>query len=177
MVSEPDTIRQATTQSLPAARRGRIFRRCGIAAMLVFVAAGMFGVLGHRQGAKEAVTSEYRIAVSYPNITRGGLAANWEIRVERLDGEPLPASFELHSDAGYFSIFDENGFTPEPSSTWSDGSTVVWTFEPDGPEPVLVVSFDARLQPNTRGWFDGSTELVVDDTTEVAVDYRTWGVP
>lgn len=177
MASDVVTVDEANTQSVVRARRGRTYRRLGVAAMVVFLAAGAFGWLGPRQGVTSERQAGYLIEVRYPMITRGGLAANWEMRLERTDGQPLPSTFDIRSDAGYFTIFDENGFDPEPASAWSDESHLTWTFEPDGEQSVVVVSFDARLQPNSRGWFDGTTELLVDDDVVVGATYRTWAVP
>lgn len=177
MASDVVTVEDASTQSVEAARRGRLYRRLGVVAMVVFLGAGTLGWLGHRQGVVSERHAGYLIEVTYPKIARGGMAANWEVRVQRTDGGPLPPTFEIRSDAGYFRIFDENGLDPEPSSAWSDGSVLTWTFEPDGDRSVLVVSLDARLQPNTRGWFDGTTALYVADRVEVSTTYRTWAVP
>ncbi len=176
-MSDLGTVDGANTQTLAEARRGRMFRRLGIAVMVVFLAAGAMGWLGQHKGTASATQGGYRIEVSYPKVTRGGLPANWVLRVERLDGQPLPSSFDIRSNAGYFAIFDENGLDPQPASVWSDGAFLTWTFEPEQSQTVLVVRFDARLQPNTRGWFDNTTSLVVDDTVEVSANYRTWAVP
>ena len=177
MVSDLGTVDEANTQTLAEARRGRMFRRLGIAAMVVFLVAGALGWLGHQQGTASATQGGYRLEVSYPKVSRGGLAANWELRVERTDGRPLPSTFDIRSDAGYFGIFDENGLDPQPASVWSDDSFLTWTFQPEDGQTVLVVSFDPRLQPNTRGWFDNTTALVVDDEVQVSASYRTWAVP
>ena len=177
MVSDIGTVTGANTQSLEAAKRGRTVRRIGIAILVTFVIAGLFGLFGHRQATVTSTGSGYAVKVSYPRVTRGGLAANWSVRVERLDGSPLPAGVEVRSTADYFSIFDENGLDPEPASVWSDGRVLTWTFDPPADANALDVSFDARMQPNTRGWFDATTSLAVDGDVVASVSYRTWAVP
>jgi hypothetical protein len=167
------TVLDAETQSRSEAARGRIVRRIAIGLMVMFIAAGVAGLFGYRQGSVASTAGSYRLTVDYPRLTRGGLASEWFLRFERLDGEALPPVLEVRSDSSYFVIFDENGFRPDPESTWQDGDQVVWTFEPPPGSSRLEVSFDARLQPNERGWRSGSTAVVIDDQPVASVDYTT----
>lgn len=176
-MSPPQTVRDAPTQSYQEARRGRTVRRLVVALMVVFVGAGLLGVLGYRAGAVAEIRGGFALEVTYPQVTRGGLPSNWELRLRRVDGGELPSTFAIRSSSGYLGRFDENGFDPEPASTWAEGDDVIWTFEPPPGSTELVVSFDARWQPNARGWFDGHSALLVDGDEVVSVSYRTWGVP
>jgi hypothetical protein len=167
------TVLDAETQSRAEAARGRIARRIAVGAMLVFVVAGVAGLFGYRQGSVASTAGSYRLTVEYPRITRGGLASEWFLLFERVDGEPLAPSIDIRSDASYFVLFDENGLRPDPAEVWQDGDQLVWTFEPPPGSTSLEVSFDARLQPNARGWRSGSTAVVIDDQTVADVDYTT----
>jgi hypothetical protein len=171
------TVLDAPTQSRAEAARGRLVRRVGVVAMVVFVVAGLAGVFGYRQGSVASTAGPYRLTVEYPRVTRGGLASEWIMRFERLDGEPLAPSLEIRSDSSYFVIFDENGLRPDPASAWQDDDQLVWTFEPPPGSTELEVSFDARLQPSQRGWRSGTTAVVVGDEMVAEVDYTTVMVP
>ncbi len=177
MRSPSDTVRDTHTQSVEAARRDRLARRIGIVITGVFVAAGLLGLLGYRQSSASATAPPFTLTVSYPSISRGGLPSNWQLRLTRTDGEALPPSIEIRSSAAFFDDFDENGLDPDPASTWVDADELVWTFEPPLGARSLTVSFDARLQPNARGWRDGSSTVVIEGLRPLTVDYRIWELP
>lgn len=164
-------------QSRDDARRGRLARRIVITLLALFVLAGLLNVFGHRNGTATSSTESWELVVTHPSVTRGGLAANFSMELRRVDGEDLPAELEIRSNAGYFSIFDENGLDPQPASSWIDGDDLVWTFEPPVGSASLVVDLDARMQPNARWSHDGRSTVVVAGEPVVSVEYDTWVVP
>jgi len=167
------TVIDADTQSRAEAARGRVVRRIAVGAMALFVIAGLAGLFGYREGSVQSTAGRYRLTVEYPRVTRGGLASEWFLLFERLDGEPLAPSIDVRSDSSYFVLFDENGLRPDPAESWQDGDQLVWTFEPPPGSTRFEVSFDARLQPNARGWRSGSTAVVIGDQTVAEVEYTT----
>ena len=113
MRSPSDTVRDTHTQSVEAARRGRLARRIGIVITGVFVAAGLLGLLGYRQSSASA-TAPLHPDRLVPVDLRGGLPSNWQLRLTRTDGEALPPSIEIRSSAAFFDDFDEDGLDPDP---------------------------------------------------------------
>jgi hypothetical protein len=152
-------------------------RRVVVILLLAFVAAGILGVFGYRQGTTSVESDRYRLEVSYPQVSRPGLPSNWELRIGRADGQPLPEVIEVVSEASYFDIFDENGLDPDPERTWQEAGELVWQFEPPDGSTGLVVTFDARLQPNIHWSRSGSSTLRIDGRDVATVSYRTRVVP
>ena len=145
--------------------------------LLAFVVAGMVGVFGYRQGTTSVEAGSYSLEVSYPRVTRPGVPSNWELRIRRIDGEPLPAVIEVVSDASYFDIFDENGLDPDPARSWQEADQLLWQFEPPDGSTGLVVKFDARLQPNIHWSRSGSSTVRVGGDDVATVSYSTRVVP
>jgi hypothetical protein len=175
--SDLHTLADATVQDVAAAARGRRMRRLAIGLMVVFVAAGLLGLLGYRDGTVRSTSGPYELEVRYPALTRAGLPSNWELTLVRTDGEPLTGEIAVRTTAGYFDLFDENGLVPTPDSEWQDREELVWTFAPGPDDTELLVHYDARLQPNRRGWWTAETTVLVDDTPVASVEYRTVAVP
>lgn len=164
------------TLAIASARRGRLIRRIAIAAMVVFLGAGMYGVFGIRQGRQTAVAAGLRFGISYPAVTRGGLPVRWELDIEIDDARSLPDEIEIRTTADYFDIFDHNALTPEPDVTWQ-GQLTSWTYRPDAGDSRLRVQLDVRAQPNARWRHAATTDVVIDGDIVASFDYSTFVMP
>ncbi len=172
------TLFAEDTQTIAQARRDRLVRRIVIAALGLFVLAGLLGVFGYRQGEQHArtqtATGDYDVTLSYPTQTRGGLPARWQLTIERADDASLP-ELEVRTTASYLDLFDFNSLTPDPDVI-EQSDDVVWTFAPsDRPATTLVL--DVRTQPGSRWTRDATTTVLADGEVVAAFDYRTTAIP
>lgn len=157
--------------------RGAWARRAAIAALAAFVAAGLLGVFGDRDGTAQVGHAEYDVRLRYSEVSRGGLPAHWILEVDRRDGQPIEGTVEVETSADYLAHFDRNYVDPEPDATWhtADGN-VRWEFEPDG-EASLRVMLDIRSQPNSRWDADATTTVNVAGNVIAEFDYTTRFMP
>lgn len=117
----------------------------------------------------------WELDVRYGTRTRPALATPFDIEVRRAGGFDGPVTVAVTSD--YLAMWDENGLDPEPSSVTQDDQFLYWTFEPP-PGEVLVVSFDARIEPAAQNGQTGRVAVVDPSGAEVvAVDFRTDVLP
>jgi hypothetical protein len=161
--------------SLRRLRRSRAARRIILAALALFVGLGGSGLLGVRSGSVTASGDGYRLTVTYPRVSRPGLASPWNVEVEHAGGfgqDPVT----LGTTADYFHLFDENGLDPDPSAGFSRGDLLVWEFEPPVGD-TLQISFDARIGPAVQSGLTGRTVVLVDGRVVVEVIYRTSVMP
>lgn len=170
------TVDPSETETISAARRDRRWRRLVVIAVVAVVLLGIAGVLGARSGTVTAAGGGYELTVTYPAMTRAGLPANWELRLRRIDGAELPSEVRIASVPDYFEIFDQNGFSPAPGEEWQD-SSLEWVYAPPEGATELVVSLDARLQPDLHRGRSGSTAVLSDGVEVVSVDYHTGIAP
>ena len=155
-------------------RRTRAIRRAFIVILVVFVALGVSGLLGVRSRSVAAAGGGYDLRVTYPQVTRAGLAVDFVIRVSHPGGFDEPIT--IVQDARYFDLFDENAMHPSPDKETADGDQVTLEFEPPDGE-VFTMRLDTRTGPNVQSGRRGSTALLVDDETVTDVGYRTWVLP
>jgi hypothetical protein len=81
--------------------------------------------------------------------------------------------------SSYFDAFDENGLDPAPVEETTDSERTVWRFAPSTAE-VIVVSFDARIEPGVQFTsVKGRVEVLTARSAPpaVSVDFRTWVMP
>jgi hypothetical protein len=156
------------------ARRARRFRRLFMTLLLAFLAVGLSGFLGVKTRTTTASGGGYDLAVTYGQITRGGLATPWSFEVRRAGGFDGPVT--VSTKTSYLDMFDENGFDPEPSTMTATADEVIWEFEP--PEgDTLGVSLDARLEPGVHWGRAGETSVLVGGEKVVTARYKTWVMP
>jgi hypothetical protein len=168
---EQSRDRAATLRRL---KRARLVRRVVLAALLLFVLAGLLNLLGVRMATVSQEAGNHELSVRYPIIGRPGLGMSWQIEVTRRGGFEGPV--ELAVDSTYFAIFDENGLDPSPASETPAGDMVIWMFDqPEGDR--LVVDFDARFAPTWSLTEEGRVELRDGDEVLAAVGFRTWIMP
>lgn len=149
-------------------------RALALAGFGLFVLAGLFGAFGVREATVTATgAGGTRLAVTYPQVARAGLAVPFSITVARDGGFDAP--IEVSVPTAYLLLFDENGTEPEPAGSTADDELTTWTFDPpDG--DTLVVWFDVRLEPGVQ-WGKGASVRAVSGSDEVDVHLRTWVAP
>ena len=143
--------------------------------VVAFVAAGVFGVFGYRQGTTAAHTADYDIELDYPSVTRAGLPAHWAIEIVRRDGDAIGA-VEIRTTASYLDAFDHNDLVPSPDSVTQSTTDVAWAYDRVD-APTLLVTLDIRTQPNARWRYPATTEVVIDDEVVATFDYTTTVAP
>jgi hypothetical protein len=162
--------------SLQRVRRARALRRVWVTLLCLFLAAAGTSLLGVHTRDVSARAQGYELTVHYADRSRPGLATPWSIEVRRPGGFDEPIT--LATSSSYFDFFDENSLDPEPTSSTTSGDFVVMEFDPpDG--DVLVVSFDARIEPAVQSPWppEAVTRLIVDDEVVTEVRYRTRVMP
>lgn len=155
-------------------RRARAIRRVFIALLVAFLSLGAAGMFGARTSTVSAAGGGYDLTVTYPAITRPGLAIRYEIAVHHSGG--FPEQIELATTSDYLDLFDDNALDPEPAETTSTTDDTVWTFDTFSGED-LTISLDARTEPARESGASATTTLSVGGTTVVTIHYRTWVMP
>lgn len=173
--SDPERRTDLLSHDIGRLRRARWLRRLFLATVALFVVLGAFNVFGVRTSTATAHRRDWRLAVEYPSVNRGGLPAPFSIRVTRSDG--FTGSVKVTVASGYLSLFDDNGLDPDPDSSVSGDGYVEWTFEPPDGGGALVVTLDARIEPGRRGPIDGWVEVSDDAGPGPKVEFRTWIAP
>lgn len=162
-----------TIPDLPAASpTGAVWgRRAGVAGLALVVIADLVGVLGVHTDTRSASGDGYRLSLLYPAIARPGLDVRWEARVEHPGGFDHPITLALTGD--YYSIFEDQGYHPEPASETRTGRELLLTFTPPHGD-TFVVDYDAYVQPASEVGRDGRLTLRVGGRPTASVDFRTF---
>ena len=152
-------------------------RRFGTAVLLLFLLAGLLGLLGVRSGTVADEGSETYLRVDYPAVTRAGLAVPYRVEVRQpggFDGAPVRVAVS-HA---LFDRFDFQNFYPNPSAETADPEWVVYEFDPPEGE-TLVWTFDVRTGPNQTGSLSSYAVQVRDsgDTPTAEVEHRVLVMP
>ena len=156
-----------------AQRRGLIGRRAFLGAMVVFVAAGMLGLLGVKSGTVDGSDGPVSASVRFGRIARGGVAVPFAINVTSPGGFTGPVDITV--DQSYLDLFDHNGIEPGPDATTADGTTVTWTFErPPGTE--FTVTLDVRIGPSVQWGRTGHT-VVEAEGRRIELSHHSWVMP
>lgn len=155
-------------------RRGRVVRRGTIAVLTVFVLAGAAGLFGVKTRTTSASAQGYTLSVEHAWISRAGLDTPWLVRVHHPGGFDAPII--LATDVTYFSMFESQGFVPEPDSETTSATEIFQEFAAP-PGDTLTVEFDAYVQPSAQRGRSARTSLVIDGEKIATVNYRTRLVP
>lgn len=150
-------------------------RRVFISLLLVVVLAGLVGLLGVRTATATASDNGYELDVTYASVARAGLDVPWRVTVTSADGFGKEVVVAVTGD--YFDIYETQGFTPEPSASMRDATTLYLTFDaPDG--EVFTVDYDAYIQPSSQVGRDATVAVVdADHVPLVSVDIDTHLLP
>lgn len=149
-------------------------RRVFIVLMLLFVIAGVTGLLGTRSATKTATEGDYTVSVQYARIARAGLDVPWQVTVTRAGGFSGPITLAV--SAQYFDIFESQGFSPEPSDETATGDTLYLTFDKP-PGDTLQVSYDIYVQPSSQEGHSGQVSVIAGGRPVATVGFTTTLVP
>ena len=158
-------------RSLDLLRRARAFRRAFLAALFVVLVLAAANVLGPRVGSVTAAGGGYRLAVTYAEVSRPGLATPWGVEVTREGGFDGP--IRIATTRSYLHLFDYNVIYPQPSAETGTPELVIWEFDP----PTFRASFDGRLEPTEHLGPLAATSVLEGDVPVVTVRYTTRVVP
>ena len=159
----------------PHERKARWGRRVFLGLLLVVVLAGAAGLLGVRSATATASANGYDLEVTHASVARAGLDVPWQVVVTHADGFEKEVTIAVTGD--YFDIYETQGFTPEPSASMRDATTLYLTFDaPDG--DVLAVDYDAYIQPSSQVGRDATVSVVdAAHVPLVSVDIDTYLLP
>jgi hypothetical protein len=155
-------------------RRARTYRRVAIAIIGLFVLLGLAGVFGARSGTASASGGGHSLVVTYPAVSRPGLAVRWSVEIRREGG--LEEQVTIATTSSYFDLFDFNQFYPQPSAETSDGSSTIWTFDTAGGK-IMRITLDGRLEPARQDGAEAVSSILVGGRPVVSVRYRTMVMP
>ncbi|WP_109473580.1 hypothetical protein [Ornithinimicrobium cavernae] len=151
--------------------RPLLWRRTGFFLMLLVVLAGLFGFLGDRVGVVEGNAPEgHHLRLEYAASARPGLDVPFEVTLTNPEG--LDPEVTLALTGEYLDIYETQAWYPAASEEKRDGEWLYLTFATEG-QPVMVIDFDAYIQPTSRGIHDGEIALVVDGTPVDPLSFRT----
>ncbi len=170
-----DTDTTPEWEGVGRVRRSRALRRALLAVFGVVLLLGATGVLGVRTGRASATGGGYDLMVEYPRVTRPGHAVPLSIEVRRPGGFG-DGTVALSVTAEYFTLFDENGVQPAPSTETATERNVLWEFDPP-PGDTLRIYFDTRTGPNKQRGTDGEVSVLVAGEPVVTVAVTTWVMP
>ena len=156
-------------------RRKSAFYGVFAVALVLFLGASFTRAYGVRTETVEAIGGGYELSVRYGGTTRPALATPFDIEIRRPGGFDGPVTVAVTGE--YLAMWDENGLSPAPSAETADGEWRVWEFDPPDGE-VLLVSFDARIEPAAQSGERGRVEIRDESGgAVVAVDFETEVLP
>jgi hypothetical protein len=176
---DPQAERISTEpEDIPLGRlkRARFGRRLFFVAICGLLVAAALGLLGAQTDDVSASGGGYEVTVTYPSVTRPGLAVNWSVEIRHEGGFDRVVTVAV--DSAYFEIFDENALDPDPLGATTDAERTIWTFEPPTEGDTMTVSFDARIEPGVQWERVPGTVAILEDGRPVAtVDFKTLVLP
>ncbi len=156
------------------ARRARSARRVSMGLLGLLVVIALTSFLGVHTSTISASGHGYRLALTYPSVTRPGMAARWILEVRHPGGFDGPVT--IATTSRYFDLFDFNNLDPVPSSQTTDTTSSIWVFDPP-PGDVLTITMDARVEPAQQYGKSAVTELRVGGVRAVVLRYTTRVMP
>ena len=158
-------------------RRIHILRDAALGLVAVLAIIGATGLLGVRSGSDVVPANGYHVQLEYPWITRGGLSADFDLRVVRAGGFG-GSQITIACDKKYLELFDVQRVFPTPLRETSDASLVYWSFAPS-PSDVLDVPFTTQTGESLDGVgvHDAEARVLAGGTPVVSIPLRTVVVP
>jgi len=154
--------------------RDRWFRRAAITSLCLIIIIGLLGGFGTRTAIASSEAGGYRLAVTYPTITRPGLPIRWEIAVEHTGG--FDGRIQLATTFDYLHLFDISNTEPDAAKATASADDVIYTFNsPEG--ETFRVSMDGNTEPGLHEVPPATTTLFIGGERVVSVTYATRVVP
>ncbi|CAB4762955.1 unannotated protein [freshwater metagenome] len=152
-------------------------RRGFVGLLALGMLAALLGLLGDRTERVTATSADGRWTLSllHARLSRAGLDVPWEVTVTRRGGFEGPVV--LGVTGTYFDLYETQGFRPEPSASYRDAQTLFLEFEPPPSGDVLVVAYDAYIQPASRQGSAGTVAVRSGEEVLVGLDFSTGLLP
>lgn len=166
----------STIDGLEGVGEGRValwLRRAVLAVLTLSLLGALLGAFGDRTLTQTATSDDGRWTLSllHASVARAGLDVPWEVTLTREGGFQGPVV--LGVTGSYFDLYETQGFRPEPAASYRDGDTLFLEFEPPPSGEVLVVAYDAYIQPASRQGSAGTVAVRSGDEVLVSLDFRT----
>lgn len=157
-------------------RRDRNLRTAGALVLILFVGAGMVGLLGVRTVTVSTSADGVDLTLRHAAVTRAGLSTPYHLEVVRPGGFDGPVTLAV--SRAFFDRFDFQNFYPNPSSETADAEYVVYEFDPPTGS-VFTWSFDVKTSPNQLGSMGRYVTQLRDDDgrVEAELSFRMIVVP
>ncbi len=180
--SAPTGARPAdsTLRGVRISEKGWVARWARWGAIVVLVAVVGLAAAGRLGAHTETVSASgagFGLTVEYAAVARAGLDVPLRVQVDRLDGSDFDDDVTLEFNARYLSIFETQGFLPDPDQSAAVGDAIRMTFTKPPQGSSFVMNYDAYIQPASQIGTDGRVAVVVDDAPAVAVDFHTTLLP
>lgn len=172
--------RDSTLRGVRTSEKGRLARwaRWGaIVALVIVVGVAASGWLGVRTGTVSASGDGFRLTVVYATVARAGLDVPLRVQVDRLDGSDFDDDVTLEINARYLSIFETQGFQPDPDQSAAVGDAIRMTFTQPPTGPSFVLNYDAYIQPASQRGSPAVIAVIVDEEPVVSLDITTFLFP
>jgi hypothetical protein len=141
-----------------------------LAVLALIVLGALTTLLGPRTSTVSASAGGYSMTVTYPAMSRPGLAIRWIVEIRHPGGFNGPVT--LTTDSDYFNLFDFNNLDPVPDSQTTEGHQSLWTFEAP-PGDVFRVTMDGRVEPAQQYGKEARTTLTIAGLSPITVRYAT----
>ena len=172
--SPPRLPTAAVETDIRRARRARNGRRVVMGLLGVLVVAALTSFLGVHTSTVSGSGNGYSLTLTYPSVTRPGLAVRWILDVRHPGG--FKGNVTIATTSRYFDLFDFNNLDPVPSSQTTDATSSIWVFDPP-PGDVLTITMDARVEPAQQYGKSAVTELQLGGLRAVVLHYSTRVMP
>ncbi len=160
----------------PPGRRGRWFRRAGVALLVLVVVLSALDLLGPRRGDVAAAGGGHTLAVEYPQVTRAGQPAPLHVTVEATAG--FGDTVQVRFCDEFFNDLDFQSWYPNPAAETTVPPWIIYEFDPPPSGTTLEISLDARVSPGQFGETDDcQVSVLVEDEPVVSASFTTWRMP
>ena len=148
-------------------------RRVCLTALALALVGALLGALGDRTERTTATSADGRWTLSllHASLSRAGLDVPWEVTVTREGGFEGPVV--LGVTGSYFDLYETQGFRPEPAASYRDDGTLFLEFDPPPSGELMVVAYDAYIQPASRQGSEGTVAVRSGDEVLVSLDFGT----
>jgi len=151
--------------------RGLWGRRFFLALLALTLVAGLLGLLGVRSATSEGAADGWTLSLEHAAVARAGLDVPFTATVTHDGGFDEKVTLAVTGD--YFDLYETQGFNPVPSETSRDGELFYLTFDAPPEGDILVVTYDAYIQPAAQRGKDGMVSVIDDGLPVVSVDFGT----
>jgi hypothetical protein len=171
-------IDETTTglRDTPPRRRGRWFRRAGVALLVLVVLLSAFDLLGPRQGDVTAQNGGYTLTVEYPQVTRAGQPAPLHVTVDASMG--FGDTVQVRFCDEFFNDLDFQNWYPNPAAETTVPPWIIYEFDPPPTGTTIEISLDARVSPGQFGETDDcQVSVLVEDEAVISTSFTSWRMP